>query len=162
MTIPAELKRSTPRPVALTPWGKAAVLSFGLLAVAFIAETAWFCLHGDRSSGFLRVAGGFGLYFLLALSIKLWEIPRQMRLLSGGRAVVARTTGEYKRVKFTGRNIRRYRLECDFTFLSGARSKTTVVTGQWLPGNTEIVILYDPDNPAKAVMYPARMLKIDS
>jgi hypothetical protein len=28
--------------------------------------------------------------------------------------------------------------------------------------DTEIVILYDPDEPGKAVIYPSRMLKVDA
>jgi hypothetical protein len=159
MTVPVELQRSTPRPVSLTFWGKAAVLSFFLLIVAFIAETAMLHAPGN-GNGFLRVADGLGIYVLIALTINLCRIPRQMHLLSLGRASVARTTGDYKRVKFTGRQTRRYRLECEFTSLSGARSKTTVVTSKWLPANSDIVIVYDPDDPNKAALYPARMLRI--
>jgi hypothetical protein len=160
MTVPIELQRSTPRPVALTFWGKAAALSFCLLLVAFIAETGWIHTNWNHE-GSLRVADALGIYLLIALAINLWKLPRHMRLLSGGRAALARTTGDYKRVKFTGRQIRRYRLECQFTAPNGTRSKTTVVTNKWLPANTEVVIVYDPDEPKKAAIYPTRMLKIE-
>ncbi len=162
MTVPTELKRSAPRPVSLTFWGKAAVSSFCLLLTAFIAEIAWVSAHQNKDRGLPGAVGALGIYLLIALAINLWKIPRQMRLLSHGRAAVASITGKFTRVKFTGRNIRRYRLECEFTSLSGARSKTTVVTGNWLPANTEIVIVYDPDEPNKAAIYPTRLLKIES
>ena len=161
MTIPIELRRSAPRPVSLTSWGKAAVLSFGLLLLAFVAEIGWVSANGTNSRGLPWALGAPGIYLLIALASVLWKIPRQMRLLSLGRATVARTTGEFRRVKFTGRQIRRYRLECEFTSLSGARSKTTVVTGNWFPAHSDIVIVYDPDESQKAVIYPTRMLKID-
>jgi len=161
MTIPAELKRSAPRPVSLTFWGKTAVVCFGLLLVAFIAEIEWVYARGANGGGIPGALGAIGIYLLIALAISLWRIPRHMRLLSLGRGAIARTTGEFRRVKLTGRQIRRYRLECEFTSLSGARSKTTVVTSHWLPANSEIVIVYDPDEPNRAAIYPTRMLTID-
>ena len=162
MTIPRELQRSTPRQVSLTFPGKAAIVSFCLLLAAFIAEIVWVYPHAGNDRGLPGMVGAIGVYILFAIAINLWSIPRQMRLLSCGRAAVAHTTGEFRRVKFTGRRIRRYRLRCEFTLLNGALSRTTVeVRGQVPAANTEIVIVYDPDQPENAMLYPARILKVD-
>jgi hypothetical protein len=162
MTIPDELKRSTPRSVALTRSGKTTVLFFVLLLPAVIAEGAWEYAHPGAPRSLLQTAGVIGLCFLFAIAGNLWRVSRQMRLLSYGRGAVARTTGEFRRVRFTSRHtIRRYRLQCEFTLLNGATCKTMVESGPNLPGaNTEIVIVYDPDEPKKAMLYPALMLTL--
>ena len=161
MTIPGPLQRITPRQVSLTCAGKAFILCFCLLLAAIVAETVWAYASRGADRGLPGALGAVGAYLLFAIAFDLWRIPRQIRLLSFGRATVARTTGEFKRVKFTGRHIRRYRLQCEFTLLNGASSSTTVeIRGQVPAANTEIVIVYDPDEPAKAMFYPARMLTV--
>lgn len=161
MTIPDELKRSTPRSVAFTGSGKASVLFLVLLLPAVIAEIAWEYAHPGARHGLLQAVGLFGACFLFAIAGNLWRVSRQMHLLSYGRGAVARTTGEFRRVRFTSRHIRRYRLQCEFTLLNGGAVKTTVEARPPLPvANTEIVIVYDPDEPKKAMLHPARMLTV--
>lgn len=158
MTIPDELRRSTPRHVSLTLQGRAAVLSFALLMALFTSEIAWVSARGP-GHGLPRVTGGFGIYLMAWIAVHLWMLPRQNRLLASGRAATARTTGEFRRVGFTG--ARRYRVKCEFTLLSGARSKATVECGALPAANSEILIVYDPDEPEQAMYYPSRMLRID-
>jgi hypothetical protein len=159
MTIPDELRRSTPRPVSLTPLGKAAVTAFVLLIALFLAEIAWVQTHGDAGHGLPRAAGGVGIYLLILLAVYLRRLPRQWRLLVSGRWAVARTTGELKRVGPTA--MRRYRLKCEFSLLSGGRTKATIEARRALPANTEVAIVYDPDEPGKAMVYPTKLLKIE-
>ena len=161
MTMPDELRRSTPRPVSLNPIGKVAMLSFVLLVASFIAEIAWVSANSGAGGGGLpKAVGSAGVCLLIALAMSLWKVPRQMHLLACGRWTVARTTGKFRRVGPTG--LRRYRVKCEFTTLSGGRMEATVESRSALPAGTEISIVYDPDEPKKAMLYPARLVGIES
>ena len=53
------------------------------------------------------------------------------------------------------------RLECEFRLPNRTTCTATVETRDRIPSTNEIVVVYDPDEPAKAAFYPLRSLKIN-
>ena len=108
---------------------------------------------------------------LLFTAISLWRIRKERRLLVHGRAVIARTTtGAVARTKpfWPWNRSTRQRVQwlwCEFPLFSGGVCRAQVNTWndprlRTTEANTEMVLLYDPDEPKKAMLYPTRLLKV--
>ena len=173
MTIPRELQRSTPRPIALTPRGWWTIAGYCLNISLLFAVTAWLIAQpGHRTAAVAtgppawlawgwRTAAGI----LFAAVAGFVKIRRQSRLLMYGRATVARTTGNATPwwFRLLRTRARPRRLRCEYRLLSGGLCKTTVVTGdKKIPAtDAEIVVLYDADEPEKATLYPVPAMKVN-
>lgn len=160
MTIPNELKRTGPRDVSLTLVGKAAVL--GAVVVPF-AGLVWAILSYRAVETRLAVAFLFvAINFLVNIGFFTWRLSRDHRLLSTGRAAIATTAAGSKRKWFGGHRHRRYQLQCEFAPPGGAKLAAKLRTRHPVAPMSEIVILYDPDEPTNAILYPSRLLKIET
>jgi hypothetical protein len=179
MTIPAELKRSTPRPVSLSAAGWKAIRTYGLKAAVVAAVGAYIWISGGAGiysaadMGSLMVLRAGAGCLVLAVAIGRLGIRRQSQLLRYGRAAIARVTLDVTPHGLTRYGLTRcwqrlrygsggaHRLRCEFRMMDGGTGTATVETGgRNIAADAEIVILYDPDQPESAVMYPVRMLKI--
>jgi len=182
MTIPAELQRSAPRPVSLTSEGRATLLYRGVVFALLLTRT-WFLAAGGHSSqvrgtGWILSDFPVWLLLLIATAVSLWSTPRRMILLRDGRAAVARITG-VARTWIPGSKgmslpwwcrSRRWRgrmrrVQCEYTLLNGSVCKTTIKiwvdAGTAVPAaGTEVTLLYDRDEPTRAVIYPQPLLKV--
>lgn len=105
-------------------------------------------------------AGG-GL--LVAAAVGLARMRRQSRLLMYGRATVATVIRDVTPRWYRLRSARTWprRLECEFRLPNRTTCTATVETRDRIPSTNEIVVVYDPDEPAKAAFYPLRSLKIN-
>ena len=166
MTIPSELKRSTPRAVALIWAGWRAILWPGLVAVLIVAGMQ--AQQTKHATGVLFVLGWWYRNPRLALGMILFgaalgwpRYRRQTRPLMYGRAAVASVTG-YEKPSY--QFMRRLRVKFEFRLLSGSfRTAWANPQGAEIPDlGGEIVIVYDLDEPKRAMMYPSRTLKVDS
>jgi len=177
MTVPDELKRGAPRSVRLSRQGWKTAGGWCLKVVLLIAIAVWAGMQtGHRIShvsghpsvtviapnppGWWAWRAGAGIVFAAVVG---WiGFRRQLRLLMYGRATVARVTGDVTPWWYRSRRPRGLRrLQCEFGLLSGGTCRTTVETrDKTLAVNREIVVLYDPDEPEKATLYPTRMLKV--
>jgi hypothetical protein len=101
----------------------------------------------------LAVAGcGLGSFLLV------WKVRRERRLLSEGRAAVARVTRS-KRV-WRGKH-RMNHVHYEFKVLSGAaRTGWYETNRQPPPEGTEVVILYDPYDNRRQARYPMHLVRI--
>jgi hypothetical protein len=170
MTIPTELLRSIPRETALTAAGKAvagvtAVLLFGsvlvsaaLFAVALRASDR--LIAAERSKPLLLMAplalmagaaAGLGLVFI---------IRRQRRLLSEGRAAIARVTASTTRKRGAHGSHSTNRVVYEFE-LGGGRVRSGRYETQKAapPIGGEFVVLYDPDRPERSAKYPLALVR---
>jgi hypothetical protein len=175
MIIPRELQRSAPREISLTALGwksmlsrcvyPALVISAGVLA----ANSTWVHASATAHNTPLWLAWGWraGLSLLLAAAVGFARFRQQSHLLRYGRATVARVKGEktplwYNLRKSGGRRTRWRRMQCEFRLLNGRVCPITVDTQGKVPDkDAEVIVVYDPDQPEKAMLYPARMLRID-
>jgi hypothetical protein len=159
--VPQELLRSTPRHVALTATGKAVTwIAVCLLAAGLVTSATLLALarRGDARYGpgnvplwvsplvFLSlVSGGVGL---------LVSVRRQTHLLSYGRATVASVTTWRK----AGKGARRVGFRYDV--LSGATHTSSVeIQKNAPPPGSEMIVLYDPDNPRRRGRYPLELVR---
>ncbi len=187
MTIPTELKRSTPRSVSLTTTGKVKVAYRCLLFVLLVAQVTYIMAQphaGAGSSTSWLGSGGsslsplwlgprLGLGLVIFGCIGFWQYRRQMHLLANGRAVIARVTddsglwfGKWRRPSWMPTPVRRRgrqtHVRCEFPLPGGGVCRTHVFSSTSRPGpNDEIVVVYDPDEPQKAMGYPPILLKVD-
>jgi hypothetical protein len=162
MTIPNELQRSTPRPVSLSRKGWAIVLSSFL----YLAVLTAICLQKYTQPGRDPFGPAIGVAMIvLATVANFARLRRQQRILMYGRAALARITEDATPGWFRLRRARTRprRLACEFPLLGGGTCKTTVETRNYNPGpSNEIVIVYDPDEPRKAVLYPTLLLTVNA
>jgi hypothetical protein len=170
MTIPAELKRSTPRDVSLTMAGWKAILLPTLTAVLIIVGMQ--TPRQEHVTGALSIlAGVYGNRSVLSLGIILlgavigWaRYRRQANLMMYGRAAVASVT-DFERRYWLVLLRRRNSFQCEFRLMNGSLCTTTLHVPRRgkIPGiGEELVILYNRDEPKKVMLYPARMLNIKS
>jgi len=170
MTIPTELLRSIPRETRFTAAGKAvagvtAVILFGsalasasLFAIALRASDQPAAIEPNKVPLVLAplalmtgVAAGLGLLFV---------IRRQRRLLSEGRAAIARVTTSTTRQRGTHGSHTVNRVMYEFELRGGS-----VRTGRFDTGTTapligsELIVLYDPDRPERSSKYPLALVR---
>ncbi len=169
MTIPAELKRSTPRAVSLTRAGWKAILWPSLTAVLIVVGMQ--APRQEHGTGVLSLTSAYWNHPLLSLSmiflgasIGWMRYRRQTTLLMYGRAAVASVT-DFERRFWLVLLRRGNRFQCEFRVMNGSLCRTTFYVphrGRIPDIGAELVILYDRDEPKKAMLYPSRMLKIES
>lgn len=169
MTIPEELKRSAPRDVSLTLAGWKAILWPSLTAVLIIVGMQ--APRTKHGTGVLFLMSSYWNHPLLSLSmiflgasIGWMRYRRQADPMMYGRAAVASVTDLEKRFWLV--LLRRgNRFQCEFRVMNGSLCRTTLHVphrGKIPDIGTELVILYGRDEPKKAMLYPTRMLKIES
>jgi hypothetical protein len=128
--------------------------------------------HASRDVGMLSVAEHvYSLWnhplfdlatILIGAAIGWLRYRRQAHLLMYGRAAIASVTGFDRRlwmVIFRRRN----RVKCEFRLLNGSFCTAEVEIpprGSTPDIDSELVIVYDRDQPKRAVLYPARNLKV--
>ncbi len=96
---------------------------------------------------------------LLMVSIAVSNFRRRLRLLANGQATIARSTGVSRTL--SDRGGRRYRWQVEFRDLGSIACTATFETRREAPpANTEIVIVYDTNQPKRAMLYPDRMVQI--
>ena len=161
MTIPPELLRSAPREVSISRQGRA-VAAF---AVGFVLLLIWLVWQDQTSAhprkDMLPVSAIAVVYFVIGSLVKLYMVRREMGLLSNGRAVVATIQSPPKRLWLRDAKRPVYRVQCRFTTRSGGERSVTIKTRLHIAEGTEVVIVYDPDQTERAVLYPAPSLKVE-
>jgi len=92
---------------------------------------------------------------LLPAALLAFQLRKQMRLLSEGRAAPGTVTSLRRTDKGT---IVKY----EFQLLSGAAVKGRSQGGRKSPGvGSQICVLYDPDNPRRNTAYPLPFVRLD-
>ena len=169
MTIPDELRRSAPRDVSLTRAGWKAILLPGAMAVCLAMGIQ--ARHFDHYKGAFFVLGWATPFWnsplelgivLVGAAIGWWRYRRQSSLLIHGRATVVSVTDFERRLRLVA-HWRGNRLHCEFRLLNGSVCRTTVdipPRDEVPDRDEEIVIVYDPDEPKKAMLYPTQMLTV--
>jgi Protein of unknown function (DUF3592) len=101
-----------------------------------------------------------GLSMILPGAIILWSVRRQRTMLERGRAAIGRVTSTRR---FRGHNRRAtFYVYYEFTTYSGAVSKgrgNANKQGEPVTGS-EVVVLYDMDNPKRTALYPLQMVRV--
>jgi len=161
MTIPDELRRGAPRHVIPTTQGWKRIAAFCVNIVLVIAVTSFRVT--DSTPRWTGWALRSVILLLVAIIASESRIRRQHRILINGRVTVARMTGDS--TPWWWRSVYRRppmrRLECEFPLLSGGLCRTTVETYGKAPAmNSEMIVVYDPDDPEEAVLYPSLLLKV--
>lgn len=153
MTIPPELLRSRPRSVELTQSGAAKLAFSSIVGVAVIVSHGLGAAnHQQEIVSYIVTGLPFGAVFAIA------RLRRQVRLLANGRPTIARIIADETRWK---PRIYTRRLRCDYQTISGATRTTLVTTtSRTLAVGNETILLYDPDEPEKAILYPAELFTI--
>lgn len=181
MTLPDELQRAVPRPVTLTAVGRRTLVGRCVKFVFIVALLLWTTgtptAHPPVSSAAAGTAAysswwpatgrGWGAAeaFLIGAVVGIVSYRRQWRLLATGRATIATVIADVTPKWYVFRGGRRHqtmrRLQCEFRLLNGRVLRTTVTTRDPAPkADSEIVLLYDRDEPERTLYYPARMLTI--
>ena len=168
MTIPRELQRSVPRHVTLAARGWVSVLTFLLNLIALLVAAVWLNMRPGHTVSEAQIMPLWTLTrlvvcLLLITVLDMMRIWRLARLLTNGRATIARVTGDvtpwwYRLRRRTGRRTRR--LQCEFRLLNGGLCKATVELPPGVAPDADIVVVYDPDQPERATLYPSGMLKV--
>ena len=130
--------------------------AIGVNYLAADPETHW--IDGYESPGVPAVVAPFAFVaFGSAGLVLLIGIRRQMALLSYGRPALALVTGARK----VGHGEhRRYRLSYTYGLLSGATQTGSLEMRKKPPAaGSEIIILYDPDNPKRRARYPMSLVR---
>ncbi len=165
-TVPAELERSAPRPVALSRKGR---LVFHLaLASAFVAVGSGIGLGSVAARGEAASRSGVPPVMPVVIStefgvisfVLFWQVLRQRRLLAEGRVSRGVVTGHGRiRRNSHGREVGRnftYR----FTLLSGAEAEGKGGPEKIPPPvGGSIAVIYDRDNPHRNVPYPMSLVQ---
>jgi len=122
-------------------------------------ETHW--LEGDQGERIPVVVAPVAFLSFAAGGVAIiFGTRRQMSLLSNGRPAIARVTGS-RRIK-GGTHGKRdvQRVAYEFRLLSGAVRTGRFETPRAAPQTgSEIVVLYDPDNPKRSRKYPLSLVK---
>ena len=99
-----------------------------------------------------------GVVFLFPILPLRYVLRRQSRLLSEGRAAEARVM---QSKKVSGGESSHYRVDYEFRVLSGATRRVTWNTSKRPPDTGSArTILYDPDDPTKAAIYPLALVRV--
>jgi hypothetical protein len=155
MTIPEELKRSTPRDVSMTRAGWKAILWPSLISVCIVIGMQ--APNSKQASGVLFVLGWWRDHhslldlsmILLGAGIGWMRYRRQTNLMMYGRAAVASVTRYDKPSSHLF--MRRLRVEFEFRLLNGSFCTTSAnLQGAEIPDlDAEIIIIYDLDDPKR-------------
>jgi hypothetical protein len=84
-------------------------------------------------------------------------IRREFALLSYGRSAIATVTGS-KKVHHQHGHV--HRVSFEFPLLNGSTRKGSLDLRRSLEPGTELVILYDPDQPKRVARYPLTLAKL--
>jgi hypothetical protein len=129
------------------------------LSVKYLpADPATNWIEGYESNRIPAAVGPVaGISIAVAGVSLLIAIRRQMALLSYGRPAVARVTDTRK----VGHGEhRRYRMSYEHILLSGAKKSGSLDMRKKPPApGSEIIILYDPDNPNRRARYPLSLVR---
>ncbi len=96
---------------------------------------------------------------VIAVIFLVRELRQQAYMLSNGRAALGRVTESRRVYK---RDHRAYRIDYEFTILSGARrsGRYEIVKNPPTTG-APLIILYDPDQPRRSRRYPLSLVRLD-
>jgi hypothetical protein len=154
VTVPVELRRSVPRHVTLTPWGRVVVVLMALLFASAAAALLWPFVQTIRVPLWLPPVLAAGL---AASGAALFvAIRRQVALLTSGRA----TTGRVTKV----RTVRHqhgpsHQITVEFERLDGAARSACFRKDKAPAVGTEVVVLYDPDDATRRAIHPLRLAR---
>ncbi len=95
---------------------------------------------------------------LVAAGVLVYILRRERSLLSEGRPALARVL---KSTRLGGRRGSRYRVEFEFQLLSGAMRTGRVDMTSSPAAGSNLVILYDPEQPKRLMRYPSLMVRVD-
>ena len=183
MTSPAELQRSTPRPVSLTSQGWKSMLRRcvyptcligagvirGFLPISGASSLSASAASSAVAYGMpLWLAWGWRacLWLLLAAIIGLVRFRRQSHLLRYGRPAVAIVKGVntpwWYNFRGGNRRTRWRRIQCEVRLLNGRVSTLNLDIRNEIPEEgTEVIVVYDRDQPERAILYPQQVVQID-
>jgi len=96
----------------------------------------------------------------LSMAVLLFvRIRRAVSLLANGKAAVAVATGS-KRIRHQHGHTDKVLFE--FRLPNGARRKGSAVVRKVPPIGSELIVVYDPENPARVAKYPLRLVTVET
>ena len=128
----------------------AIVILLALVAIGYCWRTRDF----DRDYLAMMIAAA-----VFAALYRAWALWREIELLSHGRAAATRTVSVRKVLWLPHRRLS-WRVTCKLSTHDDEPRILTVKSQTSIAENTEVIIVYDADQPAHAIFYPVPYLKV--